>query len=639
MVIKMALFGSDSKKTTSMKKVRPTVVRTQNVAKELMNFASSYDIKVETLDFNLLSVQTYTRMNAEGAEGEWEEISSSEVYELDDKTALLNPHFEIKQMYEIEMFQRSKADDKFKDFHASVGANATKCKVYLSIKEGSKLSYFPRFEEELRNYINKKKVRANILINIFDGMLYDAISEISAFVQVQENALFTQTQTYLIAESYEPTLTKNDELILHYDKKDEVDENTKVDYAKRGFIQSVLEDELLIEYIKPQEGKPGRNCRGEYMNPKEPEVKHAPTFNIDDSIKMIETPQNIEYRAKENGYIALEGTTYLIKTDVDIGEISFKTTGSISTGLDSDVSISVKEKDALKDAVGTGMEVEVSEITIEGNVGSSAKVNAIKATIEGQVHKTAMVRAHSLKINVHKGMAYGRNIHITRLEHGIVDGDSVEIAQAVGGEIRAKELTIDICASYVKATASRFIEIKKLQGGENVFVIDPLLKKDTKEDFGDNQEHINELERDIRNIKQEIEKYKKMIKDGMPAFNDLKKRLLHYKKNGVKLPSSFVKQYKQFQKLQEHLQTIKNEHEQKKDKLKLLTSKTSSFQENIFDARIINKDHWEGHNELKFKLVDPPIEVTYNPPEGSVEKVFALVEVDEGQYEIKAVKE
>ncbi len=146
MVIKMALFGSDSKKTTSMKKVRPTVVRTQNVAKELMGFASSYDIKVETLDFNLLSVQTYTRMNAEGAEGEWEEISASEVYDLDDKTALLNPHFEIKQMYEIEMFQKNKADDKFRDFHASVGANATKCKVYLSIKEGSKLSYFPRFE-------------------------------------------------------------------------------------------------------------------------------------------------------------------------------------------------------------------------------------------------------------------------------------------------------------------------------------------------------------------------------------------------------------------------------------------------------------------------------------------------------------
>ncbi len=637
--ITMALFGSSTKKTASLKKVRPTVVRTQNVAKELMNFAKSYDMQVDHFDFNLLSVQTYTRMNADGVEGEWEEISADEVNELDDQTALLNPHFEIKQMYEIEMFQKNKADDKFSAFYASVGANATKCKVYLSIKEGSKLAYTPRLEEELKDFINKKKVRANILINIFDGMLFDAISEITAFVQVQENALFTQAQTYLIAQSYEPTPTTDDALILHYDKKDEIDEHAKVDYAKRGFIQSVLEDELLIEYIKPKEGKPGRNCRGEYMNPKEPEVLHAPTFSIDDTIKMIETPQNIEYRAKENGYIALEGTTYLIKTDVDVGEISFKTTGSISTGLDSDVSISVKEKDALKDAVGTGMEVEVSEITIEGNVGSSAKVNALKATIEGQVHKTATIRARELKINVHKGMAYGRDIHITRLEHGIIDGDSVEIAQAVGGDIRAKEVKIELCGSYVKATASRSIEIQKMQGSENVFVIDPLLKKDTKENFGDNQEHIQELQNDIRDIKKEIEKYKKMIKDGTPAFNDLKKRLLHYKKNGVKMPASFVKQYKQFQKLQEHLKSIKNEYAHKKDTLGLLTSKTSSFQENIFDARIINRDHWEGRNELVFKLVDPPQEITYCPPEGCVDKVFGLVELEDGQYEIQAMKE
>jgi len=40
----MALFGSD-KKTKIVKKVRPTVVRTQNIAKELFNVAKSYEIK------------------------------------------------------------------------------------------------------------------------------------------------------------------------------------------------------------------------------------------------------------------------------------------------------------------------------------------------------------------------------------------------------------------------------------------------------------------------------------------------------------------------------------------------------------------------------------------------------------------
>ena len=108
------------------------------------------------------------------------------------------------------------------------------------------------------------------------------------------------------------------------------------------FIQSVKKDELLIEYIKPKEGKAGRNCRGEFMKPEDPLVENEPTFNINDTVVKIENDSNIEYKANENGYIVFEENTYFIKTDVDLGEISFKTTGSISTGLDSDVSIKCK---------------------------------------------------------------------------------------------------------------------------------------------------------------------------------------------------------------------------------------------------------------------------------------------------------
>ena len=635
----MALFGSSKKVSLASKKVRPTVIRTQSVAKELMALAKSYDIKVDKLDFNILEVQTFTRMKDDKKETDWEEISVEELHELDDQTALLNAQFQIKQMYEIEIFSKNIEEDPYKDFHLAVGANATKCKVYLSIKEGSKVSYSSRFEKELLILVNKSKVRAGILIDIFDEMLNDAVSKIVAHVRVEEVATYKKNETILIAQGYEPTPTTDDALILHFDKKEDIDENTKIDYAARGFIHSVVKDELLIEYIKPQEGKPGRNCRGEFMKPKEPEVTNEPTFGVDDTIKVIDSPKNIEYRARENGYIALDGTNYIIKTEVDIGEISFKTTGSISTGLDSDVSISVKETDAIKDAVGTGMHVEVSEIDIEGNVGSHAKVKALKASVQGQTHATSEISAQNLNINIHKGMARGENIHITRLEHGNVIGEIVEISQAVGGHIRAKEIEIELCASYVKATASRLIEIKKLQGSENVFTIDPLLQKDVKEGLGENKDNIKELETDVKNIKSEIKKYTKLVKDNAAAFNDVKKRLVHYKKNGVKMPTSFVQKYKHFQKAMEHLAAIKKEYEVKSDQLTLQTTRTASFQDNIFDARIINRDRWIGHNELIFKLVDPPIELSFKPQEGSADKVFAIVEVDDGMYEIQAVKE
>lgn len=635
----MALFGSSEKKEITSKKIRPTVLRVQNVAKELLSIAKSYAIKVESIDFNILDIQTFTRIYDAAKETEWEEISRDEVYELDDDTALLNPNFQIKQMYEVEFFTKKTDDNPFENFNIAVGANATKCKVYLSIKEGSKLAYYSRIENELLILINKSKIRAGILVGIFDEMLSEVVSKLAAQVRVEENILYAKNKTVLIAESYEPTLTVDDALTLHYVKEDETDEHHKKDYSSRDFIKSVKKDELLIEYIKIQPGKPGRNCRGEFMAPKDAEEKFAPTFTIDETIRDEDTPKSIKYIANENGYITFEDNVYALKTDVDLGEISFKTTGNITSGLDSDVNISVSEKDTVKDAIGMGMEVEVTEIDIEGNIGSNAKLRAVRASIDGQTHQSSEVRADKLNINVHKGKAYGKSIHITRLEHGIVDADEVEIEQALGGNVRAQVINIGVCASHVKATASKLIEIKKLQGSENVFTIDPLLKKSAQSNLDNNNSDIKKLEFDLRKMKKDVDMCTRQIKDATPAYLDVTKRLIHYKKNDIKMPDSFVKKYKQYQKLQEKLKFLTEAYEFKNTELARLNTKTTIFQDDIMEARIINRDAWRGYNELIFKLIEPPLDISYKPAEGSAGKIFGLVEVDEGMFEIQALEE
>jgi uncharacterized protein (DUF342 family) len=633
----MAFFGSSNKnKVPTMKRVRPTVVRTQNVAKELFRIAKSYEMEQELLDFNLLDVQTYTRLYDGTQETEWEEMPTEESQNFHDEALLLNPNFQIKQIYEIEVFSKKPAkDDHYHNFRTAVGANATKCKIYLSIAQGSKVEYTPQFEEDLINMINRKKIRAGMLVYMFDAMVEDVASKISARVRIAEKLEFEQSETHLIAEGYEPTATINDALILHYENTKEVNENEKIDYASRGFIQSVKEGELLIEYIKAKMGKPGRNCRGEYMEPKEPVISHEPTFNVSDNIKVVEDEESIKYYANENGYITFEENTYMIKREVDVDAISFKTTGSIDSGVDSDVNIVVKEADAIKDAVGIGMQVEVTEIEIDGNVGSHASVVAKKASIGGQTHKTAKITADELEINVHKGQAYGTNVHITRLEHGSVEGEFVEVAQAIGGTIRAKEIKIGICTSHVKATATKKIEIEKMFGSENTFTIDPLLSRDVQNSVEDNEEKIKELEIRLRELKKEVKKYSDLIRNGTEAFLEIKKRLLHYQKNKVKMPESFVRKYKQFQRYQEQLKELKEEYAQKQEKLNLLTTRTASFQDNILDARVINHDKWVGYNEIKFKLVDPPVELVYKPLEGSDKKVFGLVELSDGEYAIR----
>ena len=143
----------------------------------------------------------------------------------------------------------------------------------------------------------------------------------------------------------------------------------------------------------------------------------------------------------------------------------------------------------------------------------------------------------------------------------------------------------------------------------------------------------------MRDIQTDIKKYKVLVKEGTPAFIEIKKRLMHYKKNGVKMPESFVKKYKQFQKMQEHLKELMQKAEVLQDKLNLLTTRTASFQDNIFDARVIMRDTWKGYNEIKFKLVDPPMEIVYKPMENSNEHVFGLVQLDEDEYAIRPMNE
>lgn len=624
-------------------KIRSVVVKTTSVPKELMKMAKKHDVKVDTLDFNILEIKTFSRINDGRQESEWEYALPDHFYELKDEV-FLNPEFQIKQVYEIEIYSKSEDedyDDPYKDLKLAMGANSTKSKIFMTFQAGSRLEYNARLKDELIALINKRKIRSGILVNVFDEMLEGTIEQIAEKVENAKVYKFEKNETILIAESYEPILITDDQIIFHYkkDEEKEIDENAKIDYASRDFIQNVKREELIIERIKGKEPKVGRDCRGVFIKPPEKKESQLKEFAIDETIKQIEDEDSIKYYADRNGYVAFENNVYKIKTDVEVKDISFKSTGTINAGVDSDVTINVQEKDAVKDAIGNGMTVEVSEININGNVGSNATVYAIKANIEGQTHDTSVIRADKVSINVHKGTAYGKNIRIERLEHGTVECDVAEIVQAAGGNIFAKEITIDLCGSNVKATASKVIEIKKLHGSENFFTINPMIKRSDKKDLDKNKREIEELERDIRKAKKDIEQYAQLLKEGATAFKDIKRRLAGYKKNGVKMPESFLKKVKQFQHLQESYEQAKKDYSEKTDKYTLLTTKTASFQDNILDAKIINRSRWVGYNELKFVLVDPPMEIVYKPKEGSTDQVFALVEVDEGEYEIQAVKE
>lgn len=633
----MVALPHDTVVAESSSDIPPFIVRTNNIAKELMQAATINKVSVHSLDFRLISVQTLSFMTSDtkSDSDEWSELSDAEISEISNEL-YLNPKFELKQVYEVEIFS-IKEVGKLDHIELSIAGNATLCKIYLTIKSGSELIYDDTFEKDFFELIMKKKLRANLMIGIFDSMMHSNLSEFIAKIKVNGFYRVKEQERFVVGESLEPMPTVDDQLIVHYDKKQNaLDEAGHIDYAKRGYIISVVANDLLIEYIKPRKGTGGRNCRGEYIIPKEPLVLYEPTFTIGEHIERDENDVRIEFRAKTGGYVTFEGNMYDIKTQMDVTEISFRSTGSIETQLDSDVSINVKEKDPLKDAVGAGMEVTVNAINIDGNVGPDAKVTAHKAVVEGQVHNSAIITADDLTINVHKGMAYGKEIHITRLEHGSVEGDYVSIAQATGGTVHAKEIDVELLGSHTKLTASRRIEIQKLQGGENILIIDPLLNE-SREFLDDEQALMIEVKKVIAEVEKELFGYEKTMKENALAYEEIKRKLIDCKKNGIEIPIAYAKKYKQFQEFRLKLDALRKEHQERLDHYAFISERHRALQDEIFEARIINHDRWHNYNEIIFKLIDPAIDITFIPSDNSQGGIYGLHVDSEGKFSIRVL--
>ncbi len=608
----------------------PFVVNTNNVAKELVTAASNYGLKVAELDFNLLDVQTFLKKG----DSQEQEVIGDELKELNDPALLADKSVEIRQAYEIEIVLADK-DDRFSKLNLSIGANPSMTRLFASIKPGSVIEYFDEIKKELRSFINKRKLRANMLIGIWDEKLSEGIDELVAKVRVNEVLKVDKKITFEAGATFDVIPTTNDNLIFHYKSDKEKSDGDRVDHYNRGFIQAVTQDELLIEYVKAKKGDPGRNCRGEFIEPDEPTISHSPDFNVSDKIDVIDNENSIEYRAKNSGYVVLENNTYDINSEVEVTEISFKTTGSIGAGMDTDVSISVKEADAFKDAIGAGMEVEVNEINVDGNVGNNAKITANKVNIQGQTHQSSYIAADDIQINIHKGKAKGSKVKVTRLEQGVIEGETVEVTQATGGKIIAKEVYIDTLVSHVDIIASLKIEIKNTKGEENTLTISPVLYDEDKEALSENENEIVVQKRKIRALNEEIEKKEKVLSDNATAIVDLKKRLAQYKKSGTQMPASFVTKFKEFQELQKKLVELKSEIKQHEDMVELLAAKSNKFQGDITKAKIINHDTYKGHNEIRFKLIEPELELYLVPRGTGAEKCFMLGQDEEtGAYEI-----
>ena len=338
------------------------------------------------------------------------------------------------------------------------------------IKKESQISFVPNLYDILISELNKRKVRNGILINLLDDKMKEDVSKLATKVRINDRLL--EDFTVELCRWATPKPTIDDALIYHYKEKGDGKKapgpNDRVDYADRGFVQSVQKGDLLAEYVKPFQGSAGRNFRGIFIPAREPRIEHIPEFTPDsETIDVKEDEKHILYYAKRNGYVRSDNSYLQVSDTLEVDKISFKSTGDVKTGLDKDVKIDIAGGDAGEDNVGPNTKVEAAEVSLAGSIANGASIIAKVVHIGGSTHQTSKIDAEAVDVNIHRGTLNASEAHVQRNENGRIYADHIHVEQMIGGMAVGKIVEIDVLKSNAIIVASQEIRIKELIGGES----------------------------------------------------------------------------------------------------------------------------------------------------------------------------
>lgn len=597
--------------------------------KELKNIAVANHIKPTDLSFKILKIATFYSDD----KSEDNEMGEEEMKLILDDAFLLNPIIKFKQRYRVEIFKIEKEEDIDVLPQITLSGNKSLTKIIATVAQSHDVKYTSKLEQAMIDDIQIKKIKAGVLLGMRDQNMYKEVKKIVSSIRI--NGILDQAQSFVVCQGVDEVLPINDDLIYHYKKKiNAKSTDGKVDYSKRGFVLAVEKDECIVEYIKPQMGIPGRNCRGLFIAVKEPKKTNETPIGITANVVKKESETSVKYIANRGGYVNFDKGTFDIQDQMEINEISFRSTGSIDANITSNIKINIKEKDILKDAIGAGMSVETTELVVQGNIGSGAKIKAKIVEIGGQTHQSAYIESDKITIAVHRGEANGREIEIDRLEGGKVIGDVVHVKQMIGGEIIAKIVKIDVLISNGKITASEIIEIQELKGNNNKLFIDPSVTKEFNEQILSINKKISVLEEELKAYPKQLGAKKDTIEKNKPTAEMVKTKILELKKNGVEPPITLFAKVKDFQEKVVEYNALLQTYKDKKEELHEFRNSLNQVQTKVFTAKIINHSPWKEFNEIKFKLISPPRDITYNPKEREIAREIMLKDSGNGEYKI-----
>jgi len=611
--------------------IKPIKIITDNVLEELQNVAEENSISDSTLRIELKSVTTFVKT----PEADFVEITEETLNTYKEETYLRDKTLEFKQKYDIKI-KSKRTDYTFKDIHSKIEFERNNTHTYLVIKQGSRLKYHKRLYNDFLDYIVEQKLRSNVMLYLFDVDYQSTIREFVDLVQKIKLLIFKEDKKILISKSISSTKGIASKLIMNIEEKSDVgaeDSTGKVDHSNRGVFVNCAQGEQLFEFIKPKQGEYGRTCRGEIIDVETIKLNETPTFTVDDSIEVQDSFENIKYIAVKSGFLIKNKDRYEITNNLDIDEISFKTTGTINSNLDADITINVTKSDPLEDAIDEGMRVKVKKLLVQGNVGPETKIETNDISIGGQTHDKSSIKCVNADIKQHRGKLIGREVKIHTLEGGEIVADKVTIEHAVRGKIRAKVIEIGSLGSNVTMESSKYIQVDMINGGENKFIIDTSIVSAFDEKQKNNRVFLEKLEGELKLLVKTLKQTQEKVKKNLDPCKKIQALILKNKKEGINIPDSLIKNFKICKTMMARFKKLKEDFNHKK--VQVEKAKKGQLEKNleIFDTKIVVNKPIQGFNSIVYRL-NPEREITLNTDKKMNKSTFKLIEDHDGALKI-----
>lgn len=612
--------------------IKPINVVTSNVKEELRSIEKQYVVSASKLHITINSITTFISTNNSGVT----EISEDDYDRYKDEEYLRDDTVSFTQEYELEIEPVS-TYYPFKDMYCEIEFEEKSTLAYLVIKAGSRLRYYDELYEDFLDFIDEQKLRENIMFYLFDVEFESSIKSLVDVIKKIKKIEFKEDKKILVSKGINEIESISSKVSMNIEEKSNIgaeDDEGKVDYANRGFLLTCEEGEQLFEFVKPQQGKHGRNCKGAIIEVEIIELDVSPEFTVDDNIEIQESFENIKYLSNKNGYLVKNGNTYDVANSIDVSEISFKTTGTIDTDLDTEISINVVKKDPLEDAIEEGMHVKVQNLFIDGSIGPLTEIEARNMSTTGQTHHESLIKCVNADIGLHKGKVIGRKVEVKTLEGGEIIADTVIVKNAVRGTIKAKTIDIQTLGSHVVMEASEYIKIEKSKGEENRFIINPLIDSGLDKSKNDDEVYFRKIETELKVLLESYKKISQQMKKNLSPCEKIKKAIIKNKNDGIDISSDLIKKFKMCKLMNVRYKKIKEDASYKKSKYKELKEKQLKQKNDVLDIKITTDTPLRGYNYIVYQLSNPDREITLNTDDTMTKKVFKLIEDEDGILKI-----